>query len=161
MGKNCKNWQGGLHQRKIEPKDLKMFAKPELEERCAVSCFSLYLSLISSGGRFDRRSIGDHPPRCSTQAIGVHKLETTVKRFCTKAGFVGDYTNHSGKVTCATQLSKHNVDEQLIMAQTGHRSQDAVRMYKRPPLSNINSKFQTSCSRQQKGLTFCNIRNRL
>ena len=84
MGKNCKNWQGGLHQRRIEPKDLKMFAKPELEERCAVSCFSLYLSLILSGGRFDRRSIGDHPPQYSAHAIGVHKLETTVKRFAPK-----------------------------------------------------------------------------
>ena len=35
-------------------------------------------------------------------------------------------------MTCANELFKHNVDEQLIMAQTGHRSQDAVRMYKRP-----------------------------
>ena len=92
----------------------------------------LYLSLIPSGWPFYRRSSGDHPPRYSAHAIGVHKLETTVKRFCTKAGFVGNYTNHSGKVTCATELFKHNVDEQLIMAQTGHRSHDAVHMYKHP-----------------------------
>ena len=29
------------------------------------------------------------------------------------------------KVGCATELLKHNIDEQLIMKQTGHRSQDA------------------------------------
>jgi hypothetical protein len=32
VGKSCKNWQGGLHQRKIQAKDLKVYAKPELEE---------------------------------------------------------------------------------------------------------------------------------
>ena len=47
------------------------------------------------------------------------------------AGFSGNYTNHSGKVTCATELFAKNVDEQLIMRQTGHRS-NAVRLYKRP-----------------------------
>ena len=55
-----------------------------------------------------------------------------MKDFCTQAGFKGFGTNHSGKVTCATELFKNNVDEQLIMRQTGHRSTDAVRRYKRP-----------------------------
>ena len=50
---------------------------------------------------------------------------------CSKADFVGNFTNHSGKVTCATRLFEKNVDEQLIMRQTGHRS-NAVRSYKRP-----------------------------
>jgi len=47
---------------------------------------------------------------------------------CERAGFSGRYTNHSGKVTCATELFAHNVDEQLIMRQTGHRS-SAVRAW--------------------------------
>ena len=45
------------------------------------------------------------------------------------------YTNHSGKVTCATELFAHNVDEQLIMRQTGHHS-SAVRAYKRPGVAH-------------------------
>ena len=49
-----------------------------------------------------------------------------VKYFCDNAEFQGYYTHHSGKVSCATELFKHNIDEQLIMKQTGHRSQDAV-----------------------------------
>ena len=55
-----------------------------------------------------------------------------LKKFCHKAGFEGNFTNHSGKVTCATELFSNDIDEQLIMKQTGHRSQDAVRKYKRP-----------------------------
>ncbi len=50
---------------------------------------------------------------------------------CLRAGFSSYYTNHSGKVTYATQLFENNIDEQLIMRQTGHRS-GAVRNYKRP-----------------------------
>ena len=42
----------------------------------------------------------------------------------------GNYTNHSGKRTCATQLYLAGVDEQDIMARTGHRSEKAVRKYK-------------------------------
>ena len=47
----CKNWQGGLHQRKNEPKDLKFYAKLELGERCVVSVFE-YVKLIPSDGPF-------------------------------------------------------------------------------------------------------------
>ena len=132
VGKSCKNWQGGLNRRKVEAKDLKIYADPSLGSRCAVSCFEFYLSLIPSSGQLYHKAIGDHPPRFSSQIIGIHRLENIVKDFCTEAGFRGFFTNHSGKVTCATQLFKHNVDEQLIMRQTGHRSTDAVRMYKRP-----------------------------
>ena len=132
VGKSCKNWQGGLNQRKVEAKDLRIYSDPSLGNRCAISCFEIYLNLIPSSGQFYLRPIGDNPPRFSSQKIGIHKLENIVKDFCTQAGFKGFFTNHSGKVTCATELFKHNVDEQLIMRQTGHRSTDAVRRYKRP-----------------------------
>ena len=69
------------------------------------------------------------------------QLETAVKKRSpkgtqksTQAGFTGHFTNHSGKVTCATQLFKENV-EQLIKLQTSHRS-DAVRAYKRSTKSH-------------------------
>ena len=61
----------------------------------------------------------------------MNKLNVIVKKICKKAGFKGYFTNHSGKVTCATELYKQNIDEQLIMQQTGHRSLDGVRKYKR------------------------------
>ena len=40
------------------------------------------------------------------------------------------YTNHSLRCTCATRLFQSGRDEQEIMAITGHRSTDGVRVYK-------------------------------
>ena len=135
-GRSCKNFQGGLHQRKVEAKDLKIYADQSLGERCIVSCFERYFSLIPKNGPFYRRPIGDNPPRYSVQAVGINSLKKIVKNFCNEAGFSGQYSIHSGKVTCATELFRNNVDEQLIMQQTGHRSQDAVRKYKRPTIEH-------------------------
>lgn len=56
---------------------------------------------------------------------------------CTEAGLSGNFSNHSGKRTCATSLYNSGVDEQLIMERTGHRS-DAVRKYKRTSTSQQN-----------------------
>ena len=64
-----------------------------------------------------------------------YRPEKIVPEFCQQAGFNGRSTNHSGKVTCATQLFVENVDEQLIKLQTGHRS-DTVRAYKCPTKSH-------------------------
>jgi hypothetical protein len=33
-GRSCKNWQGGLKHRRVDAKDLRIYAKPELGERC-------------------------------------------------------------------------------------------------------------------------------
>lgn len=43
----------------------------------------------------------------------------------------GNFTNYSGKRTCATQLYQAGIDDQEIMSRTGHRSEVAVRKYKR------------------------------
>ena len=42
-----------------------------------------------------------------------------------------DITNHSLRATCATRLYQSNIDEQIIMERTGHRSVSGVRAYKR------------------------------
>ena len=54
---------------------------------------------------------------------------------CERAGFSNRYTNHSRKVTCATELFVHNVDKQLITRQTGHCS-SVVRAHKRPGVAH-------------------------
>ena len=65
--------------------------------------FSEYLSLVPKSGPFYRRLIkNSSPPKFSQQWLGRNTLATIVKSFCIKAGFTGNYTNHSGKVTCAT-----------------------------------------------------------
>ncbi|KAK3102881.1 hypothetical protein FSP39_014619 [Pinctada imbricata] len=65
------------------------------------------------------------------QPLGVNKIKNLMKVICDKAGLVGNFTNHSGKRTCATQLYLAGVDEQEIMGRTGHRSEKAVRKDKR------------------------------
>ena len=67
-GRSCKNFQGGLRQQKVEAKDPKIYADQSLRERCIVSCFERYLSLIPKNGPFYSRPIGDNPPRYSVQA---------------------------------------------------------------------------------------------
>jgi len=63
--------------------------------------------------------------------IGHNTLGKTVQRLCEKGGITGYKTNHSLRATCATRLFDKGVDEQLIMARTGHRSAMGVRSYKR------------------------------
>ena len=53
------------------------------------------------------------------------------------------FTNHSGKVTCATQLYESGTfDKQTIMSRTGHRSA-AVRAYKRPSSALVKAVSDT------------------
>jgi hypothetical protein len=62
----------------------------------------------------------------------------------------GNYTNHSGKRTCATSLYDANIDEQEIMDRTGHRSIAAVRKYKR---QTENVRKRTSAALNPKVIT--------
>lgn len=65
----------------------------------------------------------------SEQVLGINKIKGLMKEITGNAGLVGNFTNHSGKRTCATQLYQAGVDEQDIMSRTGHRSESAVRKY--------------------------------
>ena len=54
-----------------------------------------------------------------------------IKVIWAHAELSGNYTNHSGKRTCVTQLYMAGVDEQEIMHfRTGHRSEKSVQKYK-------------------------------
>jgi len=68
--------------------------------------------------------------RYGNQVLGINKLKRIIKIVCQRAGLQGNFSNHSGKKTCATQLYTAGIDEQDIMARTGHRSEKAVRKYK-------------------------------
>ena len=131
-----KNHQGGLKHRKVKPKQVVHHANVTQPERCFIELFKKYRS---------------HRPECvrgdafylcplvnakgniwyKNAPIGVNTLASTIKRLCTKAGIDGYKTNHSLRVSTATRLYVHGIDEQLIMERTGHRSIDGVRAYKR------------------------------
>ena len=63
--RSCKNVQGGLKQRNVQTKNLKVYSKPELGERCVIDVFSTYMALIPQSGPFYRRPIkGSCDPPC-------------------------------------------------------------------------------------------------
>ena len=92
-------------------------------QRCLVNLYKKYLQ---------------HQPKVEESAlwytktpIGHNTVAKTVARVCQAGGVTGFKTNHSLHVTTATHLFHRGVDEQLIMARTGHHSIEGVRTYKR------------------------------
>ena len=140
-GSTSKTYNGGLKHKKHSPKVLKIYSVQELGERDMVSCYKYYLNLIPGEGPFYRRPCkplsAESKPSFSKRVVGKNTLNGLVKRFCAEAGFFGNFSGHSGKVTCATELYINEVDEQLIQAQTGHRSTSSVRCYKRTQEDHI------------------------
>ena len=50
---------------------------------------------------------------------------------CSLAGIEGRVTNHSMRATSVTQMYETGVPEKVIQERTGHRSLEALRVYKR------------------------------
>ena len=101
--------------------------------RCIADTFEVYLRALGNEGDFYRRPLANTAGelRYGNQPVGVNKLGLFMKEIAQKGGLKGNFTNHSGKRSCATQLYHAGVPEQEIMARTGHRSEKAVRKYKR------------------------------
>ena len=62
--------------------------------------------------------------------VGHNTLAGMVKTIMTEAGFSGNYTNHSLRVTTVTRLFEEGQDVKVVREQTGHRS-DALLAYRR------------------------------
>lgn len=137
-GRASKTYKGGLGQMNVQTKNLKHYSEPG--NRCLAEYFRIYLDALDGQGPFYRRPLPgtpDRPIRYGTQVVGINKIKTFMKSIAKKGGLQGNYTNHSGKKTCATQLYVGGVPEAEIMSVTGHRSQQGVRKYMR---SNVDIK---------------------
>ena len=124
-GRVSKNVQGGLEQRKVDVKSIKHYAQPS-NRRCVVRLLKEYMRLIPAKGRSYRKPLPSKEPgdtRFGLQPVGLNTLSKYLKTMCTEAKIDTNgrrLTNHSGKVTCATQLYETCIfDEQTIMARTG------------------------------------------
>ena len=132
-----KNHTGGLRERKVTNKSVKIFADEENPKRCVVRLFKKYLALRPDDAPVDAfylTPLKAPLPSCwyISKPVGHNTLSKTVKKLCSKIGAEGNYTNHSLRRTCATRLYQSGkVDDQQIMGITGHRSLDAVRVYKK------------------------------
>ena len=126
--------KGGIKHRKIEAKCVDIYPF-ENSDRCPVRLIEQYMSLLpdsSSSHAFYLQPLANYTHECwyRDRAVGVNKLQSCVKDLCKRAGFRGNYSNHSLRATAATRLYHNNCDEQLIQEVTGHRSL-VVRSYKR------------------------------
>ena len=89
------------------------------------------LQCVGTTGHFYHHPLPGAEVCFSQQPVGVNKLATLNKSMCTKADLQGNFSNHSGKRTCATLLFHEGFDEQMFSSRTGHRS-TAIRDYKVP-----------------------------
>ena len=131
-----KNNPRGLKGRKTRPKTVVQHGNLENPAWCPVRIFKLHSQLCPStrpDDAFHLQPLTKPSADCwySSKNIGHNSLNKMVMRMCSAAGINGYKTNHSPRTTTATCLYHTQVDEQLIMERTGHRSLDGVRSYKR------------------------------
>ena len=126
--------KGGIKHKRVEPKVVDLFPISNID-KCPVHIILKYLSLLPS----DRKCKSFYlQPKCKyssycyylDRAAGENRLRDTVKEVCKNANLPGFYSNHSLRSTACTRMYNCNIDEQVIMEITGHRSL-AVRSYKR------------------------------
>ena len=128
-----KTQQGGLNQRKQEPKVVTQYPNPS-NPRCVVDLFVQYLKLIPPKGPFYRRPLPspkDGVPRFSLQVVGINTLSKYLQSMFDDAGIDRKVKNHSGRVYSCSTLYNAGFEEQEVMMRSGHRN-SAVRTYKRP-----------------------------
>ena len=58
----------------------------------------------------------------SSQTSGKNTTKI-VSAMCVKAGFVGNFSSHSLRTTCATRLFQSGIEEQLVSSVTGTHQQ--------------------------------------
>ncbi|KAK3107750.1 hypothetical protein FSP39_021374 [Pinctada imbricata] len=140
VGRSTKTYKGGLGQMNVTNKNIKHHCQPG--DRCIADYFSLYLDSLGNEGSFYRRPLpgsSESPIRYGNQVVCINKLKVFMKTICSLGGLKGNFTNHSGKRTCATQWYTSGIEEQEIMSRAGHRSIVGVRKYKRPSSEMLKS----------------------
>ena len=125
--------KGGMKHKKVEVKCVDLYAS-DRPERCPLRVILWYLSLLPKTRtctafylqlrrKFFKQSWYLNRP------AGINKLRNVVADMCCEAGLPGHYTNHSLCSGSVTKMYQLDLDEQLIMEVTGHRSL-AVSSYK-------------------------------
>ena len=139
-----KTYRGGIKHRRVDPHTAKAYENFDNEQRCPVKIFEKYISklptTLSNVSAFYFKPLIRPKPDIwfASTPVGHNFLRDMVKNIMSLAGFEGHYTNHSLRATTATRLFHDDVPEQLIRAQTGHRS-NAIFAYKRPSNEQIRN----------------------
>ena len=123
--KYSKNYNGGLKQKNIKPKEVKAFPNPDNTDRCFVTLYKIYANKresISNKAFYLKpmEKFSEEKWFCNSP-IGHNTLSTMIKSMCEMAGLTGgNFVNHSLKKTTGTVLRKF--PEHQRKAQTGNRS---------------------------------------
>ena len=130
-----KNHSGGLKERKIANKSVRVYRNTSNPSRCVFTMYKKYISLRPPNAPSDALYLQPLPRPSHgcwyyPRPVGHNVLSQTVQKLLDQIGVKGHFTNHSLRRTCATRLYQGGIDEQRIMAVTGHRSVEAVRIYK-------------------------------
>ena len=139
--------RGGIKHRKIKAKQVDVY--PAMNpERCPLRVILLYLSKLPKAGTCESFYLQPHKKYNPSswyqdRPAGVNRLRDCIKDLFFKAGLPGFYTNHSLRSTAATRMYRCNIDEQLIMEITGHRSL-SVRSSKGQVIPNVKQQV-TAC----------------
>jgi len=131
-GRASQNASGGQRQRNVQFKEMKQY---DTDKNISVyKIFKNYTERIEDQGPFYRKPLLPRfqgEVQFSDQPVSSKTLGSYIPTMMAEAGFTGHYTSHSGKITLATRLYEHGVDEQLIEERTGLRSNVVRRCYKR------------------------------
>ena len=105
--------------------------------RCPVRIIKKYCNLLPNGRscqKFYLRPRVKFTPSTwyCDQPYGNHKISSTIRQMCEKAGLSGKFTNHSLRAAAASRMYANDIPEQVIKEITGHRS-ECVRTYKQTP----------------------------
>ena len=125
--------KGGLKHKKVDVKSVDMYAS-DRPDRCPLRVIMKYMSLLPKARTYTAFYLQPHKNYFGNswylnRPAGLNKLCNVVGSMCKNAGIPGYYTNHSLWSTTAIKLYEMELDEQLIIEITGHRSL-AIRSYK-------------------------------
>ena len=133
-----------------KPRQARAYENKQNLDRCPVKIYEKYVSqcprdaLAKALYLQPKRGKLVNEIKFSVVPVGHNTLQNFVTPMMCEAGFQGNFTNHSLRVTTASRLYQAGVSEQLIMNKTGHRS-SAVQGYKGPSteqLQEVSSKIQ-------------------
>lgn len=132
--KVAKTRQGGIKDLKIKEHSARAYSNPD-PRKCPVGIFQKYVQLCPQEPLSSALYLQPlKKPSClvwyGKTPVGNHTLGDMVKSMMTDAGFEGQFTNHSLRVTTVTRLFDSGQDIKVVKGQTGHRS-DALLEYRR------------------------------
>ncbi len=146
--------QGGLSRRKFTPKQVKIYPNSDVD-RDPVRLFEKYVGLLPSEAKhsafykYGLKSTHLSPVQWyADKPLGVNALKKIVKELTTQAGLVGNFSNHSLRLTATTRMYSQGIDKQVIKEVTGHRS-DAVQAYKRTSDELLKEASASICSEKR------------